>query len=109
MDILSKNDEQVLVTILKLGENAYGVTIRRQIQEITGKVYGYGTLYSALNQLVRRRLVVKITGDPKPEKGGRRKYFYRLTKLGAQALKQAHAAHSLLWNGITEAGLDMIQ
>ncbi|MFC1513950.1 PadR family transcriptional regulator [candidate division KSB1 bacterium] len=106
MDELSKTDEIILITIFRMKNNAYGVTIRRKIEELTGKLFGYGTLYSALDQLLRRRYVVKITGEPTSERGGRRKYYYRVTKEGAEALKSAQRTHSVLWSGISESVLD---
>lgn len=106
MDNLSKTDEIILLTILRLKEDAYGVTIRGKIEEITGKLFGYGTLYSALDQLTKKGYIAKITGDPTPERGGRRKYYYKLTHAGTDALKAAVKMHDTLWDGIDGTFLD---
>ncbi|MFC1493397.1 PadR family transcriptional regulator [candidate division KSB1 bacterium] len=105
---LSNMDEVILLTIFKLKDNAYGVTIRRKIEDMMKKIIGYGTLYSALDQLVKRGLVLKITGEPTHERGGRRKNYYRITRIGAAALKTARDQKNVLWDGISDSSLDRI-
>ena len=107
---LTKNEEILLVSILHLKENAYGVYIRRHIKESTGKQLNYGTLYRMLEQLVRKGLLERIEGEPLPEKGGRRKNYYSLSKSGEQALQEAYALQKSLWdnktgNAIKQLGL----
>ena len=109
MDKLSKEHETLMLTILKLKENAYGVAIRQKIEEITSRMVGYGTLYSALDQLVKKEYIVKITGEPTNKQGGRRKYFYQLTKIGVEALRQARKERDLLWHDVDEKLLDTIR
>lgn len=109
MEYLSKADEIILLTIVNLKNNAYGVMIRRKIEEMTEKLYGYGTLYSALDQLQKKGYVIKITGEPTAERGGRRKNYYKLTKPGANALRSEKELRQTLWGGITDAALDNIE
>ena len=97
---LSKAEEIYLITIYRLKDNAYGVSVREKISELTGKMYTYGTLYGILDQLVHRGYVSKIEGEPSPERGGRRKLFYRLTPTGLKALKSSYAVQQSLWGGI---------
>ena len=106
MKDLSKAEEMILLAIWRLKDNAYGVTVRRQIKETAGKDYTYGTLYGLLEQLVRKGFVVRIEGEPSPERGGRRKTFYKLTPDGVQALKRAKEIHHAVWSGIDELSLD---
>ncbi len=108
MDNLSKTDEIILLTIHRLDNDAYGVTIRRAMEETTGKIFGYGTLYSALEQLQKRGYVQKRAGEPTKERGGRRKYYYQITKQGAEALRSANKMRSTLWEGISDSVLDKI-
>ena len=102
MKDLTLTEEMFLLTVWKLKENAYGVTIRQHISEETGRTFPYGTLYSALDKLVRMGYLTKTTGDPTSERGGRRKYFYHITKEGITALKNALKLKQILWDTETQ-------
>ena len=106
MTILSKAEEMILVAIYRLKNNAYGVTIRQQILDTADKDYTYGTLYGLLEQLVRKEYVIRIKGDPTPERGGRSKTFYELTPEGIEALKNAMEVHRRVWKGISSFTLN---
>lgn len=106
MGEISKAEEIVLLAIWRIGESAYGVNIRRQIKNDTGKDYTYGTLYGLLRQLAFKRLLERRLGDPTPEKGGRRKTYFLLTPEGIDALKEAIAFHRRVWRGIDECSFD---
>jgi len=94
---ISKAEEMVLVTIMRLGDEAYGVSIRRQIRKDTGKDYTYGTLYGLLRQMDQKGYIRKTKGEPLPKKGGRRKSYFKLTPVGARALKEAAELHRRIW------------
>ena len=106
MSDLTKHEEILLISVLHLKENAYGIHISRRIMEKTGKQWNYGTLYRMLDQLVRKGLLERKEGDPLPEKGGRRKNYYSLTREGIQALQDAYALQKTLWDGSTRMALD---
>ncbi|MBU8923034.1 MAG: PadR family transcriptional regulator, partial [Bacteroidales bacterium] len=76
--------------------------IKDEISEMSGRSVSYGTLYSYLDQLYRKNLVNKRSGDPSPERGGRRKIFYNVTKKGMAALKAAHELSNSVWTDATE-------
>jgi len=101
MKELSKIEELFLLTIWRLKENAYGVTIRRNIAERTGKEYTYGTVYSILENLLTKGYVEKHEGEPSSERGGRRKLLYNLTSSGFQALKNAYEMQRAVWGNVT--------
>lgn len=103
---LTKHEEILLIAILNLRDNAYGVHIRRHIKETTGKQWNYGTLYRMLDQLVRKGLLERKEGAPMPEKGGRRKNYYSLAKGGVKALQEAYSLQKTLWGGQTESALE---
>ncbi len=86
-----------LLAILRLGDDAYGVTIKEEISEMTDREIPYGTLYSYLDQLFKKDLVTKTTGDPTHERGGRRKIYYQLTAHGVKALQLAYALQKSIW------------
>jgi PadR family transcriptional regulator PadR len=96
---LTKAEETLLLTILRLKDDAYGVAIKRRIQKTTGKALPYGTLYFILEQLTRKGYVKRITGDSKPERGGRSRIYYTLTSEGSKALKHAFEMQQKIWNG----------
>jgi len=102
MKELTKAEEMFLLAIWRLRDNAYGVTIKKQIQESAKKEYTYGTLYGILDQLVQKELVDRYKGDPTPERGGRSKTYYRLSPDGRTALKSALEVHKKVWEGITD-------
>lgn len=102
MKDLTLTEEMLLLTVWRLKENAYGVTIRKHVSQKTDRTFAYGTLYSALDKLVRMVYLTKTTGDPTPERGGRRKYFYHITEKGIEALKNALKLKQRLWDAETQ-------
>ena len=100
MNEISKAEEMVLLAILRLGDGAYGVSIRRQIRKNTKKDYTYGTLYGLLRQMARKGYIRKIRGEPLPKKGGRSKSYFKLTRVGIQALQDAMDLHERMWKDV---------
>lgn len=83
--------EQVLLfALLRLGDRAYGVSIRREIEARTGRQVAAGAVYTALQRLEARGLVTSWIGDATPQRGGRRKRHYRLEPRGARVLHEAY-------------------
>jgi len=99
---LTKNEELVLLSIWKLKDNAYGVTIRENFKKITGKTLNYGSLYNTLYLLVRRRLVESRESEPLSKQGGRRKILYSMTREGEKALSNAQRVHKLAWDDVPD-------
>ena len=102
MELLTRLEEAILVAILKLGENAYGIPINREVSRIFGKSYTMGGLYFALDQLVRKEYLMKRSADPTPKRGGRSKAYYRLTPEGKEALETTRRHQVKLWKAIPE-------
>jgi PadR family transcriptional regulator PadR len=100
MNNLTKNEEIVLLSILRLEENVYGVSIKNQIHALTGDDWNYGLLYATLDQLVKKGLLLKKEGKPMPERGGRRKIYYTISKGGYRALADAYQLNAALWDGV---------
>jgi len=106
MNYLTISEEILLMAIWKLKENAYGVKIRKKVSEMTKQNITYGTLYSSLDQLVRKGLVTKSIGDPTPERGGRRKIFYQISPQGIKSMKESKKLHESLWFGVSEFAIE---
>ena len=99
---LTKHEELILLAILKLRENAYIVTLRRHIKEISGKSINYGSLCNTLSALIRKGYIKSRESDPLPKQGGRRKVLYSLAAEGKRALKQAYDIQQRAWEGLIE-------
>jgi DNA-binding PadR family transcriptional regulator len=102
MEILSRADEILLLTIFRLGDDAYGVSIVKDVHERTGKKLKLGALWVSLDILSKKGLINKRMGDPTPKRGGRSKIYYLLTKKGLEALKTVGEFNRSLWDGIQE-------
>ena len=100
MKHLSRIEEVLLLSVLKLGEKAYGVSIREQIKRDTGETWSFASIYPPLDILKQKGLVQKTKGRPSPERGGKCKYFYEVTGQGRQALMDIQKARQKIWTGI---------
>lgn len=103
---LTKSEEIILLAIWKLKDDAYGVKIRKHLLETIDFNITYGTLYSYLDQLVKKEYVEKNSGEPTPERGGRRKIFYKVSDYGINALKKSQELQKTLWEGIGDFAVD---
>lgn len=86
---LGEFEQLILFALLDLGEDAYGASIGRSIEERTGRDISPGAVYTALDRLAARGLVTAEVGDPTPERGGRRRKYYRLEPEGALELSRS--------------------
>ena len=102
MDLLTLHEQILLLSIWRLGEDAYGVSIRDQVVRMTKKEIVYGTLYNSLDKLAKKGLVVTTMGEPTPERGGRRKIYYSLSGEGMASLQKAKELQSDLWDGVPD-------
>ena len=91
----------VLLTLLHLGEEAYGMTIRVEIEERTERPVSIGAVYTTLRRLERKGLVASELGDPSPSRGGRAKKFFTLEPAGVEALERSRAMFARLWEGVS--------
>jgi PadR family transcriptional regulator PadR len=103
---LTPNETVVLLAVLRLKKNAYGVAIREEMTKITKTTMTYGTLYSYLDQLFRKGHLAKSYGEPTPERGGRRKIYHRLTPRGRLALREAYAFQKTLLDELANMAVE---
>ena len=99
---MTRNEEIILLTILKLKDNAYGVSIRRQIYKDMGDKWSFASIYQPLDNLLRKKFVKRLKGDPTSKRGGKSKFYYEVTAEGLKNLKQLKQAHDQVWSGIPE-------
>jgi len=90
----------LLLVILRLGDRAYGVAIRKELLDQAGKDIAIGAIYTGLDRLQQKGFVESWSGEPTPERGGRAKKFYRVTAPGRQALNEMQRAVQRLSDGL---------
>ncbi len=90
-DYLGEFEILVMATLVRLGDDAYGMRIRRDIEERTGRAVSIGNVYAALRRLASKQYVDTRKGEPTAERGGRAKRYYRLLPDGAEALERSRA------------------
>ncbi|MFC1492330.1 PadR family transcriptional regulator [candidate division KSB1 bacterium] len=105
---LTKHEEFILLSVCKLIGNAYIVTIRKEISELTGKSINYGSLCNTLYSLVRKGYIRSQESEPQAQQGGRRKVMYHLTTQGKKALQHTYEIQKHAWDGVkgTIMGVD---
>lgn len=97
----------ILFAIVRLQHEAYGATIHREIEDRTGRSIAIGAVYTGLARLQRSGYVQASIGEPTPQRGGRRKKYYRIQPDGARALKTSVQAYRQMTAGI-ERELDLV-
>ena len=94
-------EQLILLALLRLGSNAYGVTVRREIHERTGRDVSQGAVYTALNRLSEKGLVRWRVAESAPERGGRRRKYYELRPAGARVLQRSLSDVRLMAKGLS--------
>ena len=103
-DVLGEFEQVVILAMLRLAEDAYGVSIRNEIRDCTGRDVTPGALYTTLDRLEQKGLVKSVIGEPTPQRGGRAKRYYNVTRSGLSAVKQSQRAFQRLLNGLDLLG-----
>ena len=99
---LGEFEQLVLMAMLQLEDNAYGVTIAREIEGRTCRGVSMGGLYTTLERMARKGLVSSRQGSPTPSRGGRAKKFWAPTRAGATALESSLAALRSMAEGLAD-------
>ena len=99
---LGEFELMVLLALIRLGDEAYGVPISREIEERSGREVALGSVYAALERLEEKGLTTSRLGDPTAERGGRAKRYFRVTAQGLRAVRETQKALISLWRGLPE-------
>jgi PadR family transcriptional regulator, regulatory protein PadR len=99
-DYLGEFEQVVLLAVLRLGEGAYGMTIRREIEERAGRKTSIGAVYATLDRLEEKGYVTSERGEPTPERGGRAKRYFRVMPSGMYALERSRELLVRMWAGL---------
>lgn len=100
---LGEFEQLVLLALLRLGEDGYGVAVQREIQRCTRRRVAFGTVYAALARLEAKGLAASRMGDPTPERGGRRKRYFTILPAGRRAVGRTVQAMRRMTQGIDAA------
>lgn len=100
---LGEFEQMVIAAVLRLGDQAYGVSIIDFIAEYTGRQVSSGALSTTLDRMERKGLVRSELGDPSPGRGMRGRRYIRITPTGLAAARDSRAALLNLWQGLDEA------
>lgn len=100
MKAITRQEEQILLAIHNLGNDAYLIMVREKIKEYTGKYFSVGTIYAPLNRLDKLGYLETYYGSANAIRGGKAKKFYRITKQGYEALAEIKEQHDMMWNGL---------
>jgi PadR family transcriptional regulator PadR len=101
-DLLTDFELMILLAALRVGDEAYGVQIAREIESVSGRRVLLGAAYAALDRLERNGLVSSLIGNSTPERGGRAKRFFAVTPRGLRAVKDTQQALIALWRDVPE-------
>jgi DNA-binding PadR family transcriptional regulator len=98
--LLTDFELMILLAVLRVGDEAYGVRIAEEIERTGERTVMMGAVYATLDRLERNGLVRSTIGDPTPARGGRAKRFFEVTPRGLSAVKQTRRALVALWSDI---------
>ena len=103
---LGEFEEIVLLTVAVLGDNAYGITIKADMEERLERKVSVGAMRTALKRMEHKGLLVSRLGEPTAVRGGKRKRFFTLTATGKQSLEHVMDIRKRLWGAIPYATPD---
>ena len=89
-----------LLAVARLGDEAYGLAVREDLSERVGRDYSVGAIYTTLQRLEDKGLLVSHASDPLPVRGGRSRRHFRLTGAGRRAIRDAERQAAAMWAGV---------
>ena len=105
-DFLGAFEEIVLLALIHLGDDAYGMTIRREIEDRSGRTVSIGAVYSTLDRLESKGLVSSTYSNGSEARRGRARRFFKLEPDGAKSLSRSSEILANMWRGL-EPGSDL--
>ena len=98
---LGQFEHIVLLALMRLGDGAYGASIRMEIEAVTDRSPAIGAVHATLERMERKRLVSSWIGEPTAERGGKAKRHFKLEPAGRRALDQARSTLARLETGLS--------
>lgn len=105
---LGELELMLLLAVIHLGDDAYGVPIARELETLRGREVSVGSVYASLERLEAKGLVASTLGDPTPERGGKAKRFFRITKEGLNQVHETRRVLTHLWQTLPKPQLERL-
>ncbi len=102
---LGELELMLLLAVIRLGDDAYGVPIARELETLRGREVSVGSVYASLERLELKGLVASSLGNPTPERGGKAKRFFRITREGLNQVHETRRVLTRLWQSLPEPSL----
>jgi PadR family transcriptional regulator len=99
-EFLGEFEQLLLLAVMRLGRHAYGVSIRREIEERTGRAVSRGSVYISLERLETKGYLRSRVSEPTRERGGRAKRLFEVSRAGVAALRESRRSLHQMWNGL---------
>jgi PadR family transcriptional regulator PadR len=99
---LGEFELMILLAVIHLGDEAYGVPISRELERHRGRGVSVGSVYAALERMEAKALVASTLGDPTPERGGKAKRYFTVTRAGLRQVHETRRILSKLWRTLPE-------
>jgi PadR family transcriptional regulator PadR len=99
-DYLGEFEQLLMLAVLRLGDDAHGLTVRDLLRERAGRTVSFGAIYATIRRLEEKGLMRSTLGDPEPVRGGRARKQLELTPRGRSALRDAQRAFGRMAEGI---------
>jgi PadR family transcriptional regulator PadR len=99
---LGEFELMILLAILHLGDQAYGVPISRELERHRGREVSIGSVYAALERLETKGLIASSLGDPTPERGGKAKRYFRVSREGMRQVNETRRVLTSLWKQVPQ-------
>jgi len=99
---LGEFELMILLAVIHLGDEAYGVPISRELERHRGRSVSVGSVYAALERMEAKGLVTSSLGDPTPERGGKAKRYFTVTRAGLRQVHETRRVLSKLWRTLPD-------
>lgn len=106
MDLLTRMEELLLLSVWKLQNDAYGLEIKQHLSDLLNKQPSVGAVYVPLKRLKKRGYLETWDSEPTDERGGRSKRFFKLTTKGISALQYVKSVQEQSWSELPDIGFN---
>jgi DNA-binding PadR family transcriptional regulator len=103
-EFLGEFEQLVLLALLRIGNEGYGMVVRQELEATTGRPVTIGAVYATLSRLEDKKLLSSWRVDPEPHRGGRSRRFFRVEDAGRSVLAETRGMMERMWDGVDVAG-----